>query len=245
MLTAYLSRPGQLQFPISKFNMLLLESVFLSFVVDWLSNALGAIIPVNPFTIFVFLFLVVALLSLIVWYRWNGDTPPAGSPRSSHFGSLLSLSFLLQITLMNCSTNGTSPIVTASFGAIPLVAGMGITGVLEKKETARLSTHSVLQGTVDMERQPALVLAIMDALSKTRKSVSQSDIEAVCHSLSRRRSASKQLSKMIPGLMAMFINERGKSDKLLLNKKDGKNWSIETDTGIHGRDSMHHSNPFK
>jgi hypothetical protein len=89
----------------------------------------------------------------------------------------------------------------------------------------RINMRSVIQGDLDVERQPGVLLVIIESILSVKDTVTQMEIFEVCRSLSRKMPVANLL-ELIRDLMASFVNIRQSVRSVNLSTEDPKNWRI-------------------
>lgn len=92
-------------------------------------------------------------------------------------------------------------------------------------QRARISLRAVIQGKLDLERQPAIFFIIIESILSAQKSVSQMEIFAVCHVLSKEP-LSSNLSGLIYESMAKFVTLHQDARNVMLLTDGGSGWTI-------------------
>ncbi len=89
----------------------------------------------------------------------------------------------------------------------------------------RINIRSVIQGDLDVERQPGVLLIIIEAILSAKKTVTQMEIFEACKSLTRKMPA-VNLLELIRDLMGSFVNLRQSVRGVNLNTEDPTDWQI-------------------
>lgn len=92
-------------------------------------------------------------------------------------------------------------------------------------QRARISLRAVIQGKLDLERQPAIFFIIIESILSAQKSVSQMEIFAVCRVLSKEP-LSSNFSGLIYESMAKFVTLHQDARNVMLLTDGGSGWTI-------------------
>jgi hypothetical protein len=249
---------------------LLVESVVLGVLVNLVSDYIGSWLAIDGTTVFIILFLLLAVMVLYTLYRGQYRDGGMDYQKPTEFGSLLSLVFFAQLLFFDCATLADfNKWLLIGAGSIPYLLGTGMSGVLDAKwheymhwkksmedsekekererlkneqankppvtvsapETStreqfpRINMHSVLDGLADCERQPGILVVIIESILSVKNSVTQLEIFEVCRRLSRMLPTISIL-ELIRDLMASFVNIRQTNRKVRLLTDDRDNWEI-------------------
>ena len=122
---------------------LLVESVLIGVLVNLASDYLANKIQVDETTIFIILFLLVAVIALYALYQKRLNDPD-GQPSPTDFGGMLSLVFLSQLFLLDCADlSQFNRWLLIGAGTLPFLAGASMKAVLNDKYQGWL--HKIME----------------------------------------------------------------------------------------------------
>jgi hypothetical protein len=110
-------------------------------------------------------------------------------------------------------------------------AGVSTGSEDEDGQTTRISIHSVLDGVADIERQPGILIVIIESILSVKKMVTQLEIFEVCRILSKELPSAKFI-ELIRDFMAKFVNIRQSTRKVSLHTENASDWKIIEHPGI-------------
>jgi hypothetical protein len=93
------------------------------------------------------------------------------------------------------------------------------------KRASRINMRAAIQGDLDVERQPGVLLIIIESILSVKKTVTQMEIFEVCKSLAKKIPVDNLL-ELIRDLMGSFVNLRQNIRGVNLNTEDKTNWQI-------------------
>lgn len=122
---------------------LLVESILIGVLVNLASDYLANKIQVDDTTIFIILFLLIAVIALYALYQKRLNDPD-GQPSPTDFGGMLSLVFLSQLFLLDCADlSEFNRWLLIGTGAFPFLAGASMKAVLNDKYQGWL--HKIME----------------------------------------------------------------------------------------------------
>lgn len=107
----------------------------------------------------------------------------------------------------------------------PVAASAGRFEREERTSTTRISVRSMLDALADVERQPGIIIVIIEAILSVQRSVTQMEIFEACRRLSKQL-PSVGLIELIRDLMGSFVNVRQGTRKVLLKTEERDEWRI-------------------
>jgi len=99
----------------------------------------------------------------------------------------------------------------------------------EVRRVTRINMRAVIQGDMDVERQPGILLIIIESILSVKKAVTQMEILEVCRTLSRKMPL-PNLLELVRDLMGSFVNLRQSIRDVNLVTEDSRNWKITENT---------------
>lgn len=253
---------------------LLAEAIILAVLVNLASKYIGGWLRVDGGVLSVTLFSLLAMAALSVLYRrQRRNLSIEDRQKPAEFGSILSLVFFAQFLFWDAARMADfNKWILIGVGALPFLAGVGFTEMLDKvirqkrrteellrhfnhaqrERTAaqanhtdafeaprgenarseaelvqrvRISLRAVIQGKLDLERQPAIFFIIIESILSAQKSVSQMEIFTVCRVLSKEP-LSSNFSGLIYESMAKFVSLHQDARNVMLLTDGRSGWTI-------------------
>lgn len=137
---------------------LLVEGVLISGLVNLASDYLATKIQVDDTTIFIVLFLLIALIALYAQYQKQlnaPDDPASQQPSPTDLGGVLSVAFFSRFFLLDCADLAAfNRWYLIGLGSFPFLAGASMKAVLNDKYQAWL--HQIMEGQKHREEKRKL-----------------------------------------------------------------------------------------